>query len=145
MKTTGDYWRQGRFELDAYVRIPVPACPEPDGQSNLDNHIELLQDPKYSVHFVEIVKRPGQTLGLYIREGNGIDRSDGVFISRIALESSVYNSGCLRVPLYAFFFALFFIFFQSRCFQFPFFSLFHSVTTPYKTKKPTLKEDEEKA
>lgn len=35
--------------------------------------------------------------GLYIREGNGADRSDGVFISRIALESAVYNSGCLRV------------------------------------------------
>lgn len=48
---------------------------------------------------VEIVKRPGQTLGLYIREGNGADRSDGVFISRIALESAVYNSGCLRVGI----------------------------------------------
>lgn len=35
--------------------------------------------------------------GLYIREGNGADRPDGVFISRIALESAVYNSGCLRV------------------------------------------------
>ena len=46
---------------------------------------------------MEIVKRPGQTLGLYIREGNGIDRSDGVFISRIALESSVYSSGCLQI------------------------------------------------
>lgn len=34
---------------------------------------------------------------MYIREGNGGDRSDGVFISRIALESAVYNSGCLRV------------------------------------------------
>lgn len=34
---------------------------------------------------------------MYIREGNGADRSDGVFISRIALESAVYNSGCLRV------------------------------------------------
>ncbi|KAG4067868.1 hypothetical protein HA402_010554 [Bradysia odoriphaga] len=49
------------------------------------------------LQLVEIVKRPGQTLGLYIREGNGADRSDGVFISRIALESAVYNSGCLRV------------------------------------------------
>lgn len=46
------------------------------------------------------MKRPGQTLGLYIREGNGADRSDGVFISRIALESAVYNSGCLRVSPY---------------------------------------------
>ena len=46
---------------------------------------------------MEIVKRPGQTLGLYIREGNGADRADGVFVSRIALESAVYNSGCLRV------------------------------------------------
>ncbi|CAB0002213.1 unnamed protein product [Nesidiocoris tenuis] len=54
-------------------------------------------ESKGHVRLVEIVKRPGQTLGLYIREGNGIDRSDGVFISRIALESSVYNSGCLKM------------------------------------------------
>lgn len=46
---------------------------------------------------MEIIKRPGQTLGLYIREGNGLDRGDGVFISRIALESAVYNSGCIQV------------------------------------------------
>jgi PDZ domain len=43
------------------------------------------------------VKRPGQTLGLYIREGNGGERNEGVFISRIALESPVYHSGCLHV------------------------------------------------
>lgn len=57
----------------------------------------LFQDPKHPIHFVEIIKRPGQTLGLYIREGNGVDRNDGVFISRIALETAVYNSGCLKV------------------------------------------------
>jgi len=56
-----------------------------------------FQDGMHSVHFVEIVKRPGQTLGLYIREGNGLDRYDGVFISRIAIESAVFNSGCLGV------------------------------------------------
>lgn len=59
----------------------------------------LFTDVKlnFRLQLVEIVKRPGQTLGLYIREGNGAERSDGVFISRIALESAVYNSGCLRV------------------------------------------------
>lgn len=62
-----------------------------------DDQNHYFQDAKHFVHLVEIVKRPGQTLGLYIREGNGLDRSDGVFISRIALESAVYNSGCLKV------------------------------------------------
>lgn len=49
------------------------------------------------MNLVEIIKRPGQTLGLYIREGNGVNRHDGLFISRLALESAVYNSGCIQV------------------------------------------------
>ncbi|XP_050435790.1 rho GTPase-activating protein 100F-like isoform X2 [Adelges cooleyi] len=57
----------------------------------------MLQDGHHIVNLVEIIKRPGQTLGLYIREGNGVDRHDGLFISRLALESAVYNSGCIQV------------------------------------------------
>ncbi|KAJ6225459.1 hypothetical protein RDWZM_004004 [Blomia tropicalis] len=49
------------------------------------------------VQFVEVIKRPGQTLGLYIREGDAMFTNDGVYISRIALESPIYQSGCLRV------------------------------------------------
>lgn len=50
-----------------------------------------------TVQFVEIIKRPGQTLGLYIREGDGVTTSDGVFISRIAPETPVYTSGVLKI------------------------------------------------
>lgn len=69
------------------------------GRQSVEAAQKFLQrgDARHTVQLVEIVKRPGQTLGLYIREGNGADRTDGVFISRIALESAVYNSGCLRV------------------------------------------------
>ncbi|XP_022253235.1 rho GTPase-activating protein 100F-like, partial [Limulus polyphemus] len=51
----------------------------------------------HTVQFIEIIKRPGQTLGLYIREGDGIRRTGGMYISRIALESAVYTSGLLKV------------------------------------------------
>lgn len=50
-----------------------------------------------TVQFVEIIKRPGQTLGLYIREGDGVTTTDGVFISRIEPQSPVYTSGVLKV------------------------------------------------
>ncbi|XP_037913231.1 rho GTPase-activating protein 100F isoform X2 [Hermetia illucens] len=79
------------------VRILEPRCI--GGKQAVEAAQKLMSkgDARHTVQLVEIVKRPGQTLGLYIREGNGADRSDGVFISRIALESAVYNSGCLRV------------------------------------------------
>lgn len=69
------------------------------GRQGMDAHRKYLSQSVNGqiVSFVEIIKRPGQTLGLYIREGDGINTNEGVFISRIALESSIYNSGVLKV------------------------------------------------
>ncbi|XP_030371660.1 rho GTPase-activating protein 100F [Scaptodrosophila lebanonensis] len=79
------------------VRILEPRCMGSKQAVEAAHKLMSKGDGRHTVQLVEIVKRPGQTLGLYIREGNGADRTDGVFISRIALESAVYNSGCLRV------------------------------------------------
>lgn len=69
------------------------------GRQGVDAHRKYLSQSVNGqvVSFVEIIKRPGQTLGLYIREGDGINTNEGVFISRIALESAIYNSGVLKV------------------------------------------------
>lgn len=69
------------------------------GRAGVDTHRKYLSTSVngQQVQFVEIIKRPGQTLGLYIREGDGITASEGVFISRIAPESPIYNSGVLKI------------------------------------------------
>lgn len=59
-------------------------------------NVEVLHD-NTTIHTVEVLKRPGQTLGFYIREGNGKNQKKGVFISRIAEGSIVQKNGLLKV------------------------------------------------
>lgn len=51
----------------------------------------------HAIHTVEVSKRPGQGLGLFLREGNGVDRADGVFVSRLAPGSAADQNDLLRV------------------------------------------------
>lgn len=46
---------------------------------------------------VEVAKRPGQGVGLYLRDGDGEGRDDGVFVSRLVPGSVADLSGSLAV------------------------------------------------
>lgn len=56
-----------------------------------------MADKTANVKTVEVTKRPGQGLGLYLREGDGFDRGDGVFVSRLLPGSVTEQSGLLQV------------------------------------------------
>lgn len=79
------------------VRILDPRALGAAGAEIAKKYQLTSMDSASSVQFVEIIKRPGQTLGLYIREGDGFRTSEGVYISRIAIESPIHTSGPLKI------------------------------------------------
>ncbi|XP_054162005.1 rho GTPase-activating protein 100F-like isoform X2 [Oppia nitens] len=92
--TTAAYFESVEKRGEMVIRL---LNPHSLGRAGIDAHRRYANTSGGNTQFVEIIKRPGQTLGLYIREGDGYRCSDGVFISRIALESAIYNSGLLKV------------------------------------------------
>lgn len=83
--------------LDPYSLVPHLT------ETNLREYNEqYMRNDGYVVRFVEIIKRPGQTLGLYIRtirfdDAQGRGSRAGIVITKIDTDSPVYNSPILHV------------------------------------------------
>ena len=55
----------------------------------IDSHGDVIRK-------IEIIRIPDKSLGFFIRNGNGIDRADGIFISRVTLGSFVDENNLLH-------------------------------------------------
>ena len=51
----------------------------------------------FKVRIVEILREPGKSLGFYIQQGDGWEREDGVFVSRVNLGSIMETNGLLSI------------------------------------------------
>ena len=51
----------------------------------------------FLVRVVEILREPGKSLGFYIQQGDGWERSTGIFVSRVNLGSIVETNGLLSI------------------------------------------------
>ena len=51
----------------------------------------------FVVRRVEILREPGKSLGFYVQQGDGWERKDGVFVSRVNLGSIVETNGLLSI------------------------------------------------
>eukprot|EP00795_Rhopilema_esculentum_P004541 gene4541-20793_t len=59
--------------------------------------LDIFQDDQgFWIRKIEITKVPGQGLGFFIKRGNGFDRKNGVFISRVSLGSILDVYGLLH-------------------------------------------------
>ena len=51
----------------------------------------------FLVRIVEILREPGKSLGFYIQQGDGWEKSTGIFVSRVNLGSIVETNGLLSI------------------------------------------------
>ena len=58
---------------------------------------EMDASGSFKIRIVELEREPGRSLGFYIRQGDGWNREDGIFISRVNLGSLVETNGLLSM------------------------------------------------
>jgi hypothetical protein len=89
----------GLFGVPIQTRLSRPKSFEHDYSFDYRQDLADGTPSVLTCQTVELIKRPGQSLGLFLREGNGVTRADGMHVVFVC-EAQCVTRRCVCIALW---------------------------------------------